>query len=91
MNNNIPPKNIVLKLEELNSWRNQRVEQYGQIGNQLNLLWDDIDAGLLGDKAKTGAWYLHIKSIKTEIKKPDIVAIEKDLQKLFDQETGVQV
>ena len=28
------------------------------------MLYKDIDAGKLGDNAKTGAWYLHIKAVK---------------------------
>ncbi len=37
---------------------------YDSIVNQLDMLYKDIDAGKLGDNAKTGAWYLHIKSVK---------------------------
>jgi len=86
MNMNIPPENIVLKLEELNGWRNKRVEEYGQMGSQLNLLWDDINNGLLGEDAKTGTWFLHIQSIKDNIEKPDVEVIEQELQILFSQE-----
>jgi hypothetical protein len=37
---------------------------YNSIGNQLDMLFKDIDAGKLGDSAKTGSWYTHIKSVK---------------------------
>ena len=37
---------------------------YGSLGDQLDMLYKDIDAGKLGDNAKTGTWYLHIKSVK---------------------------
>ena len=49
------------------------------------MLWDDIDAGVLGETAKTGTWYLHIKDIKDGHPKPDINALEKDLQSLFEE------
>ena len=83
---NIPPTNITLKLEELNGWRNKRVEEYGQMGSQLNLLWDDINNGLLGEQAKTGTGFLHIQSIKDNIEKPDVEAIEQELQTLFGEQ-----
>ena len=37
---------------------------YKDIAEQLDMLYKDIDAGKLGDNAKTGAWYLHIKAVK---------------------------
>lgn len=37
---------------------------YGQISEQLDMLYKDIDAGKFGDTAKTSAWYLHIKAVK---------------------------
>jgi|TARA_B100001996_G_scaffold365412_1_gene335282 hypothetical protein len=37
---------------------------YTSIVNQLDMLYKDIDAGKLGNDAKTGSWYTHIKSVK---------------------------
>ena len=37
---------------------------YPNIAEQLDRLWHDIDAGLLGAQAKTGDFYLAIKSVK---------------------------
>lgn len=37
---------------------------YGSLGDQLDMLYKDIDAGKFGDDAKTSTWYLHIKSVK---------------------------
>ena len=37
---------------------------YDSIVNQLDMLYKDIESGKFGDTAKTGAWYLHIKSVK---------------------------
>jgi len=37
---------------------------YGQISDQLDMLYKDIESGKFGDTAKTGAWYTHIKSVK---------------------------
>ena len=37
---------------------------YGQISEQLDMLYKDIDAGKFGDNAKTSSWYLHVKAVK---------------------------
>jgi hypothetical protein len=37
---------------------------YPSISDQLDNLWHDIDKGLLGEKAKTGNFYIRIKSVK---------------------------
>jgi len=37
---------------------------YGQISDQLDMLYKDIESGKFGDTAKTGSWYTHIKSVK---------------------------
>jgi hypothetical protein len=54
--------------EELLSWYDDckylESRVYAQIGEQLDRLWHDIDAGLFGDKAKTGEFYIKNKSIK---------------------------
>lgn len=44
-----------------------RQEAYGSIGDQLDQLYWDIDAGKLD---KTGAWYKAIKKVKTDNPKP---------------------
>jgi len=44
-----------------------RQNSYGAIGDQLDQLYWDIDAGKLD---KTGAWYKAIKKIKTDNPKP---------------------
>ena len=78
-----PPAEIIEKLDEMNSWRNQRELEYGSLGTQLNLLWDDIHAGLLGEAAKTGSWYLHVKAIKDDITKPDMDTLQSELDALI--------
>lgn len=78
-----PPAEIAEKLDQLNSWRNQRQEKYGNIGEQLNLLFDDIEAGLFGDRAKTGQWYNHIKSIKDVVIKPDVDTLTNEIDTLI--------
>ena len=59
-----PPIEIIEKLEELNAPISLRSEQYNIWQHQLDLLWHDIDDGKLGENAKTGQWYTHIKNIK---------------------------
>ena len=44
--------------------------KYGSIGDQLDQLWHDIDAGKFGSDAKTGSWYVGITSVKTSHPKP---------------------
>tara|TARA_R110000868_G_scaffold296062_1_gene556353 strand:+ start:697 stop:924 length:228 start_codon:yes stop_codon:yes gene_type:complete len=42
---------------------------YYDIAHQLDCLWHDIDSGLLGEQAKTGAFYQFISEIKAAIPK----------------------
>jgi hypothetical protein len=42
---------------------------YEDLGYQLNLLYDDINSGVFGEKAKTGEFYSYLKSIKTRFPK----------------------
>lgn len=42
----------------------QRQNNLPSVGDQLDMLWHDIDAGKLGVDAKTGTWYLAVKAIK---------------------------
>ena len=39
---------------------------YGQVSEQLDMLYRDIHAGKFGDDAKTGEWYIHIKKTKDD-------------------------
>ena len=41
-----------------------RVVAYGDPGEQLSMLYKDIDAGLFGEAAKEGKFYQHVKSVK---------------------------
>jgi hypothetical protein len=41
-----------------------RLKLYDDWRKQLDNLWHDIDNGLFGDAAKTGAFYTSIKSVK---------------------------
>lgn len=40
------------------------------VGEQLNFLYDDIQAGLFGEEAKTGQFAQYVKRIKNEFPKP---------------------
>tara|TARA_Y100000748_G_C15074753_1_gene323959 strand:- start:45 stop:335 length:291 start_codon:yes stop_codon:yes gene_type:complete len=46
------------------------VTGYGSIGEQLDQLYHDINAGKFGSDAKTGDWFVGISSVKTTIPKP---------------------
>ena len=63
---------ILAKLRELHTeWQTEqykrlRFNQYPSIEEQLAMLWDDMDAGLVPGK-ETSAWYAKIKEIKDAI------------------------
>lgn len=42
----------------------RRQNEFVSFGDQLDMLWHDIDAGKLGEDAKTSTWYLYVKSVK---------------------------
>ena len=44
--------------------------KYDTIGNQLDQLYRDINAGKFGADAKTGEWFVGISSVKTANPKP---------------------
>ena len=50
-----------------NSYKMARTAEYGQIGDQLDQLFWDIDSGKLD---KTGEWYKAIKKVKDDNPKP---------------------
>ena len=56
------------KLEQQNNgYKQARLESYGSIGDQLDLLYHDMTAGK-GDK--TGEWYKAVKKVKDDNPKP---------------------
>lgn len=56
-------KEIILDIDE--SYKYERAHRYENIKEQLDNLYHDIDNGLFGEEAKTGNFYLGIKSVKT--------------------------
>ena len=46
------------------------ISGYGSIGEQLDQLYHDINAGKFGSDAKTGDWFVGISSVKTSFPKP---------------------
>ena len=44
---------------------------YNSLGDQLDQLYRDINAGKFGSDAKTGEWFVGIASVKTNIPKPE--------------------
>tara|TARA_Y100001937_G_scaffold95119_1_gene129082 strand:+ start:1056 stop:1460 length:405 start_codon:yes stop_codon:yes gene_type:complete len=43
---------------------------YSSIGDQLDQLYHDVEAGKFGENAKTGAWFVGITSVKNAFPKP---------------------
>lgn len=56
-----------------------RSKTYLTLGDQLDLLFKDIDAGLFGESAKTGQFYQAIKSVKDQFPKGEIYRPYADL------------
>ena len=57
----LPDPDIILKIEEANKWKNDRLNLYEQLGEQLDKLWHDIDNGTLTNKS-SGTLYLALKT-----------------------------
>tara|TARA_B100001250_G_scaffold84255_2_gene69590 strand:+ start:536 stop:910 length:375 start_codon:yes stop_codon:yes gene_type:complete len=60
---------------EPGDWDVKRLEAYDDLGasGELALLWDDIDAGVFGEKIKSKSkFYLAIKQIKDANPKPTV-------------------
>jgi len=49
-----------------NQNRQHRQQVYDNLGQQLNLLYDDIQAGMFGDAARTGAFATYLKDLKDQ-------------------------
>jgi hypothetical protein len=56
---------------ELVLLRTQRRQAY-DIAHQLNLLWDDIEAGVFGESAQSGQFAQYIRAIKQQFPKPNL-------------------
>lgn len=56
-----------------------REKLYVKLADQLDMLYKDIDAGLLGEDAKTGAFYTAIKTVKDAHPKGEIFKPYADL------------
>ena len=79
----LPDPKIIEKLEELNGWRNQRLNKYECL-NQYEMIFDDIKAGKLGEE---GEWYKTIVKIKSEHPKPsNIPELEKEVEEMITAE-----
>ena len=90
MSEPIIPIEINNKLEEINSYTTRRRVEYGFIEEQLGKLFNDIDAGLFGEQAKTGEFYNHIKAVKDANPKPDLETLQAELDALMAEHYGEQ-
>lgn len=59
-----PHKRQIVWNDARPDWLVKRLFEYGRIENQLDLLFDDIEAGKFGPQARTGAWFQHIQEVK---------------------------
>ena len=76
---------LKLKLDQLNSYINQRQLGYGMIDSQLNLLYDDIKNGLFGWQATQGQWFTHMTNVKSQHPKPDIESLRAEIDQLITE------
>jgi hypothetical protein len=51
--------------------KDKKKNDYPRIEDQLDLLWHDIDNGILGESAKDSSWYNSIKETKQKYPKPE--------------------
>ena len=54
---------------DIDTTNDKRKNYYPFLLDQLDALWHDIDAGKLGDNAKTGTWYVALKAVKDKYPK----------------------
>lgn len=59
---------VLVKLQELKdeyaAYAGKRQREYPRLNEQLDMLYKDIDTGLLGDAAKSSQFYTTIKQVK---------------------------
>ena len=65
---NLPEGDLLKILISLS--RDKKRNDYPKIEDQLDLLWHDIDNGILGESAKNSLWYNTIKETKEKYIKP---------------------
>jgi hypothetical protein len=56
-----------------NAYKIARQIQYGDLGNQLDMLWHELNTS--GNISTTGTWFQHIASAKANIPKDDPAAV----------------
>ena len=84
---NEPSHEVILKLNEVNGYSVSRRNDFIELSEQLDKLYHDIDAGILGDSAKSGAFYTYIKGIKDTYPKPSNMSVLKaELDSLIESE-----
>ena len=57
----------LLDKQALNQYKYERVEAYGRIGDQLDMIYRDIQNGTFD---QFGEFFTHIDTVKTNIPKP---------------------
>ena len=54
-----------------NGWKLARQDEYPSEVQQIENLWDDINEGFFGEKAKESSWFKSIQEIKNKYPKPE--------------------
>tara|TARA_R110002153_G_scaffold251968_1_gene409609 strand:+ start:922 stop:1188 length:267 start_codon:yes stop_codon:yes gene_type:complete len=84
-----PPEEITIKLHQIKQHEHLRQIEFPSVGEQLDMLWHDIDSGKLGDDAKTGTFYLKIAETKTNNPKhANIQQLKDELAILMEAENN---
>ena len=79
--NPLDPSNFPIPDPRLIEWTHDisRKKLYPTVADQLDMLFKDINAGLLGDAAKTGSFYQTILSVKEAHEKGSVYRPYADL------------
>lgn len=82
-----PPEEVVVLMHEINQHQHKRQFLYANVEEQLDKLYKDINAGLFGEQAKTGEFFTHIHTIKSQITKVENIEEKKaQLEQLMSGE-----
>ena len=81
-----PPQEVTVLMHEINQHQHTRQFLYERVEEQLDKLYKDINAGLFGEQAKTGKFFTHIHTIKSQIEKVENIEAKKaELEQLRSQ------
>lgn len=79
-----------IKTWKQEGYKVSRSVQYPSLKDQLENLWDDIEAGVFGEEAKNGKFFQSIEKIKKENPKDMFYDISKHCSSLDDLDSVIK-